>query len=171
VIGTKDAPGPGSGDIWVLKLNSNGTIAWQKSYGGDFEERGYSIQQTSDGGFIVAGTTENWNAVRYSWLLKLNYDGTIAWQKVYDGIDIYSIIENSKGGFVTAGRWQSHVWIMKLRSDGSCPPLDSDTSISPNNTNASVSDTSVSGQNSDATITITNAQITDTNATINQQAP
>jgi hypothetical protein len=45
----------GSQDIWVVKLNITGTIEWQKSLGGTESESTFSIQQTNDGGFIVAG--------------------------------------------------------------------------------------------------------------------
>ena len=43
--------------FWILKLNANGTVAWQKTYGGPSDDWAYSIQQTSDGGYIVAGST------------------------------------------------------------------------------------------------------------------
>ena len=45
----------GSQDIWVVKLNITGAIEWQKSLGGTESESTFSIQQTNDGGFIVAG--------------------------------------------------------------------------------------------------------------------
>ena len=45
----------GDSDVWVLKLNADGTVAWQKTYGGSSDDYAYSIQQTSDGGYIVAG--------------------------------------------------------------------------------------------------------------------
>jgi len=49
----------GSKDYWVVKLNSSGTIEWQKCLGGTGWDEAYSIQQTSDGGFIVAGYTNS----------------------------------------------------------------------------------------------------------------
>ncbi len=44
-----------AGDAWVIKLDANGNVQWQKTYGGRYDDEAYSIQQTSDGGYIVAG--------------------------------------------------------------------------------------------------------------------
>jgi hypothetical protein len=72
--------GAGDQDIWVLKLSANGTVEWQKSYGGIEWDAAESIQQTRDGGYIVAGKTASFD--RYSktldlWVLKLSPDGSI----------------------------------------------------------------------------------------------
>ncbi|MBI2280815.1 MAG: hypothetical protein HYU68_09030 [Bacteroidetes bacterium] len=45
----------GGNDYWMVKLSSTGTIEWQKSIGGTEEDYAYSIQQTTDGGYVVAG--------------------------------------------------------------------------------------------------------------------
>ncbi len=49
-------------DIWVLKLDSDGDILWQKKYGGSDSDGGSSIQQTSDGGYVMAGETSSFGA-------------------------------------------------------------------------------------------------------------
>ncbi len=67
-------------DFWILKLNSDGTVAWQKSYDEGGWNRARSIEQTADGGYIVAGEGDS-----SLWVLKLNADGTVAWQKTYGG--------------------------------------------------------------------------------------
>src|SRR5690606_7869533 len=48
-------------DYWIVKLDASGTIEWQKSLGGSYDDRVSSIQQTSDGGYIVAGTSSSNN--------------------------------------------------------------------------------------------------------------
>jgi hypothetical protein len=64
--------GAGWDDFWILKLNSNGTIAWQKTYGGSSTDRATSVQQTIDGGYIVAGyTTSSGMGSGDFWVLKL----------------------------------------------------------------------------------------------------
>lgn len=71
-------------DAWVLKLDNNGDTLWQKYYGGIDDDRAYSIQQTKDGGYIVAGAT---GSGRYGdggwdgWIFKLSRGGNILWQK------------------------------------------------------------------------------------------
>jgi uncharacterized delta-60 repeat protein len=129
VAGTTSSLGAGSGDFWILKLNSNGTVAWQKTYGGTDSDDPYSIQQTSDGGFIVAGTTGSFGAGSGDfWILKLNGDGTVAWQKTYGGTgydDPYSIQQTSDGGYIVAGETTSFgtmnfdLWVLKLNAGGS----------------------------------------------------
>jgi uncharacterized delta-60 repeat protein len=121
--------GAGSSDAWLLKLNSDGSIAWQKTYGGSSTDSIRSIQQTVDGGYIAAGWTSSFGAC-YSnaWVLKLNSDGSIAWQKVYcqrDYTRIYSIQQTADGGYIAAGDMDdlfvssSDAWVLKLNSDGS----------------------------------------------------
>ncbi|MBC8173765.1 MAG: T9SS type A sorting domain-containing protein [Chitinophagales bacterium] len=88
-------------DVWVVKLSSTGTIEWQKSYGGTSTDKGNSIQQTVDGGFIIAGFTSSDNdgdvsgnhpysvgsTIFYSdyWVLKIDSTGNIQWQKCLGG--------------------------------------------------------------------------------------
>jgi uncharacterized delta-60 repeat protein len=119
--------GAGYSNFWVLKLNSNGAVVWQKTYGGPGERRACSIRQTSDGGYIVAGPTESFGAGDYDfWVLKLNGDGSVAWQKTYGGPSgdyAYSIQQTIDGGYIVAGPTSSFgasadLWVLKLNSDG-----------------------------------------------------
>jgi hypothetical protein len=57
VVGMTNSFGAGNSDVWVLKLDSNGNILWQKTYGGTEFEYARSIQQTADGGYILVGGT------------------------------------------------------------------------------------------------------------------
>jgi hypothetical protein len=130
----------GKSDAWVVKLNSSGDIEWQKCLGGTGNDYAKSIQQTSDGGFIVAGYTDsndgdvsgNHGYFDY-WVVKLNSSGTILWQKCLGGTSFdqaYSIQQTSDGGFIVAGRTYSNdgdvsgnhgdidAWVVKLNSSG-----------------------------------------------------
>ena len=133
----------GGNDYWVVKLNSSGTIAWQKSFGGSNDDYAYSIQQTNDGGYIVAGwsrsndgdVTGHYGTTNYYdyWVVKLNSTGTIEWQKSLGGSDhdyAYSIWQTTDGGYIVTGRSYSNdgdvtgnhggddYWVVKLNSTG-----------------------------------------------------
>jgi M6 family metalloprotease-like protein/uncharacterized delta-60 repeat protein len=117
-------------DIWVLKLDGNGNITWQKTYGGPYDEQASSIQQTTDGGYIVAGTTSNSDHNTDIWVLKLGSDGTVQWQKTYGTADVsevaYSIQQTRDGGYIMAGwtkffrisYYDTEFWVLKLAADG-----------------------------------------------------
>ncbi|MDD5223772.1 MAG: MopE-related protein [bacterium] len=128
VAGYTDSSGLGSDDVWVMKLYSDGTVAWQKAYGGAGGEWADSAQQTSDGGYVVAGATNSFGSGNSDlWVLKLDEDGTVAWQKTYGGTnadETYSIQQTSDGGYIAAGYSYSfgasdgNIWVLKLDADG-----------------------------------------------------
>lgn len=145
LINTNSADGDfstnyGSDDIWIVKLNTNGELEWQRSLGGSMFEIGRSISLTSDGGFIIAATSSsddfdvetNQGAVDI-WIVKLNNTGDIQWQKSYGGSlsDSSNDIEvTADGGYIVAGQTMSSdgdvlgsngngdAWCIKLDSLG-----------------------------------------------------
>jgi uncharacterized delta-60 repeat protein len=116
-------------NIWVVKIASDGIIEWERSFGGFEPEWGYSIVQTEDGGYIVAGDKFNYTDVAYDfWILKLSPNGKIQWQHTYGKgkQDIaYNIAQTEDGGYVVSGFTESSgmgnedIWVMKLKEDGS----------------------------------------------------
>lgn len=130
----------GNHDFWIVKLDENGNIQWQKSLGGTQEDRANSVQQTSDGGFIIAGhsyshngdVTEN-RGVEDFWIVKIDESGNIQWQKSFGGSsqDIaLSIQQTSDGNYIVLGRTRSNdgdvigahgyldYWVLKLDESG-----------------------------------------------------
>jgi uncharacterized delta-60 repeat protein/uncharacterized repeat protein (TIGR02543 family) len=171
--------GAEANDIWILKLSSDGDIDWQKTYGGTSYDEALSIQQTNDGGYIVAGSTESFGAGSSDiWILKLSSAGDIEWQKTYEGSgsdSASSIQQTSDGGYIVAGytiSWGAgsrDFWVLKLSSDGDINPRCSfirnssaevsDTDISPEVTNTTPTykditpqDTHITPQDTDATV-------------------
>ncbi|HVP80104.1 MAG TPA: thrombospondin type 3 repeat-containing protein [Thermodesulfobacteriota bacterium] len=120
--------GPVDNDIWILKLNPDGSLAWQKSYpSGSTDDKVYSIQQTSDGGYIAAGSTTSSAGGYDFWVLKLNADGSNAWQKTYGGSNhdyAYSTQQTSDGGYILTGHTHSFgaggidILMLKLMANG-----------------------------------------------------
>ena len=124
VVGHTESYGAGSSDILILKLALDGTIEWQKTYGGVESENAYSIQKTNDGGYIVAGQTASFGAGSSDiWILKLSSEGNIEWNKTYGGSSgeiAYCIQQTFEGGYIVAGVTHSfgagngEIWILKL---------------------------------------------------------
>ncbi len=127
--------GSGDCDYWILKLDINGGIQWQKTYGGDYQDWANSILQTSDGGYIVAGLSTSFDHTCNNlgsgcadyWIIKLDFSGTIQWQKIYggDGDDYaHSIYQTSNGGYIVSGLSNSfgsegyNYWVLKIDSTG-----------------------------------------------------
>jgi len=105
VGGYSYAPGPP--DAWVIKTDSNGNQQWQRKVGGGSSEYGHCIQETSDGGYIVAGYTDSFGAgLEDARLFKLDSAGNILWIQNYGGnLDerANSVRQTSDGGFIMAG--------------------------------------------------------------------
>ena len=127
-------------DFWVVKLNSQGTIEWQKTLGGTSDDSALSIKPTTDGGYIVVGETQSNNGdvsgnngnVDF-WVAKLDSIGEIEWQNALGGIglDVASDVVETNDGFVVCGYAGSHnsgdvtghhssldYWIVKLNKTG-----------------------------------------------------
>jgi hypothetical protein len=99
--------GAGSADIFLIKTYANGNIIWAKTYGGTNSDEAYSVHQTSDGGYIVAGATYSFGAGNYDiFLMKTDANGNVIWAKTYGGTSTdyaYSVQQTSDGGYIVAG--------------------------------------------------------------------
>ncbi len=105
-------------DSWVVKLSNNGALEWQKSLGGTSGDQSDAVQQTTDGGYIVAGgsssvdgdVTGNHGNTDF-WIVKLNDTGTVVWQKSAGGTQAeyaYSIQQMTDGNYIVAGYTYSY---------------------------------------------------------------
>ena len=131
VAGWSESFGAGGTDILVLKLDSEGQLEWQRTYGGTNNDKAYSIQQTSDGGYIVAGESSSFSTDHTTemWILKLRSNGDIEWKKRYHQTEdylhegAYSARQTSDGGYIVVGWMNSNgatdIIAMKLANDGS----------------------------------------------------
>ena len=117
----------GSGDVWLIKINSDGDELWNKTFGGLDWEKSSSIRQTSDDGYIVAGTSFGADGSGDVWLIKTNFDGDELWNKTFGGSDEdlgWAVQQTSDGGYIIASRTGSYetedfdVWLIKTDSEG-----------------------------------------------------
>ena len=144
--------GPDTGEFWILKINSSGTIEWEKSYGGIVHDRAHSIQQTTDGGYITTGYTVD-NTGDYNLLsIKLDSNGDLEWEKILGGSGEdhgEHIRQTTDGGYILCGKsWSSDgdltnneglsdIWIVKLSTTtGTKTPINNiSANVAPNPSN------------------------------------
>jgi len=130
----------GSFDYWVIRLDSSGSLLWQKTFGGTASDKATAIRQTNDRGFIVAGSTTSFNgdisgshgSLDY-WVVKIDATGTLVWQKALGGNqadEATSVIETLDNGYMVTGGTASgngnvtgnhggvDSWSVKLSSSG-----------------------------------------------------
>jgi hypothetical protein len=95
------------GSVWMVKTDSAGNLEWHKVFGGTGADRGYCVQQTSDGGYVLTGYTDSFGAGNYDlYLIKTDDAGNERWSKTFGGTGRdygNSVIQTSDGGFVIAG--------------------------------------------------------------------
>jgi TolB-like protein len=107
IASTTNSFGAGGDDILLIKTDANGNIIWAKTYGGTNSDGATSVQQTSDGGYIVAGRTQSFGAGGYDLLLiKTDANGNLIWAKTYGGMnddEAFSIQQTSDGEYIVAG--------------------------------------------------------------------
>jgi hypothetical protein len=128
VIGGTAALTPGRRDIYIEKTDPKGKKLWSKSFGGEKYDRGNSIQEISDNGFIILGNTQSSGAGEADvYLIKTSADGEVIWEKTFGGKNFDRgnfVRETSDGGFVIIGSTQSFgagksdMYLIKTDKDG-----------------------------------------------------
>jgi hypothetical protein len=128
IAGFTSSFGAGRDDIYVVKLDANGNLQWTKTIGGPDDEIGYSLIQTSDGGYAITGFTKSFGAGRDDiYVVKLDANGNLQWTKTIGGPDDeigHSLIQTSDGGYAIAGYTPSFgagsgdVYVVKLDANG-----------------------------------------------------
>jgi hypothetical protein len=118
----------GQPDAWLVKTNSSGNMQWNKTYGGSGADWAYSVIQTSDGGYALAGSTNSSGAGEADfWLVKTDSSGNMQWNKTYGGTSYdwaHSVVQTTDGGYALAGgttsfgAGEADFWLVKTDSSG-----------------------------------------------------
>jgi hypothetical protein len=144
ISGDKTATPQGGSDYWVVKMNSAGEKEWDKVFGGSLADYFTVVQQTTDGGYVLGGSSQNnisgdkSEASRGSydyWIIKLDAAGNKQWDKTIGGSGdetLTSLIQTTDGGYMLggmsssgisgekseAGRGGTDYWVVKINATG-----------------------------------------------------
>jgi len=129
----------GDADYWIVKLDETGNIEWEKSYGGSGGDYAMAVQQTTDGGYVVTGSTAssdgdvtgNENATLSYWVVKLDENGELQWQEFYEGEYpgyLFDLQQTTDGGYIMVGAAMiiepftgiavNDLWVIKTNETG-----------------------------------------------------
>jgi hypothetical protein len=142
---SKSSNSRGNMDYWIVKLNAQGDVQWQKTFGGKYTDELRSMEQTKDGGYILGGysnspqsgdKTEPNIGIGDYWVVKIDNSGNIEWQRTYGGNadnQLYVIHQTSDEGYIIGGNSNStnsltykggtvsngtDFWLLKIDSKG-----------------------------------------------------
>lgn len=128
LLGTSESSGAGLADIWLVKIDPNGNLLWEYTYGGNDLERSGSLVEAGNGDILIAGSTKSFGAGNWDgWVLRLDADGNILWQKTFGGSssDFFAdFLETTGQDLILVGNTNSFGagssdgWVLRLSSAG-----------------------------------------------------
>jgi hypothetical protein len=114
--------------VLLMKTDKNGIEQWFNTFGGNNDDEGYSVQQTTDGGYIISGYTKSFGAgVEDVYLIRTDSLGNMLWSKTFGGTHTeigFSVLQTADGGFIVAGYsfsfagGGSDIWIIRTDPSG-----------------------------------------------------
>jgi len=130
LVGYTESFGAGSDDFWFVKTDETGNMQWNRTYGGTKGDYAFSLVETADGGYTIAGYTRSYGAGRDDfWLIHVDSSGNAEWNRTYGGWDddgAIFLVQTSDGGYALVGMTESFghgsdrddFWLVKTDSSG-----------------------------------------------------
>lgn len=128
LVGKTTTYGAGRADLWLVKTDASGTMEWERTFGGADEDHGYSVEQTADGGYIIAGWTKSEGMGSLDgWLIKTDDSGSEEWRRTFGRsyLDLFtSVRQTFDGGYIITGKMSTssyvsyNLWLVKTDGDG-----------------------------------------------------
>ena len=171
IAGSTESFGAGGKDVYLIRTDSIGDTLWTKTYGGIYLDIGASVQQTTDGGFIIVGYTESFSSSDDIYLIKVNSNGDTLWTRIIGDAGLNetgsSVQQTTDGGFIIGASWGASTcmtcnsaYLIKTDSNGNsgCHQLDTTSIVGTTATHVIGTTTS----RSTGTFTINNPILTST---------
>ncbi len=115
-------------DVWLMKTDATGQVVWNQTYGGPDYDLGSWVEQIVDGGYIITGSTEFYEAGGEEvWLMKTDATGQVVWNQTYGGPESdrgWCVKQTADGGYIIVGMTESYgagnfdVWLIKTDATG-----------------------------------------------------
>jgi len=130
LVGYTCSFGAGEDDFWLIKTDEAGNMEWNRTYGGTKSDYAFSLVETWDAGYTIAGYTRSYGAGRDDfWMIKVDSSGNAVWNQTYGGMDddgAIFLVHTSDGGYALAGMTESFghgsdrddFWLVKTDSFG-----------------------------------------------------
>jgi hypothetical protein len=128
IVGSTNSFGAGNSDVWLIKTDAFGNEEWNKTFGKEYNDWGWSVNKTIDNGYVITGIIEPYEEdVRDLWLIKTDANGNEEWNKTFGGVENdygYSVQQISDGGYLILGETNSFgsgsgdAWLIKTDTNG-----------------------------------------------------
>lgn len=143
IVGVTESYGAGATDVYAVKTDSNGDTLWTRTYGWSYSDWGYYGEQTTDGGYILAGSTMGSDSANLDvFLIRTNENGDTLWTKTFGDVcddEAYAVHQTSDGGFIITGyTWDCvygwiNMYLIKTDAQGNAVGIGND--LASDNTN------------------------------------
>jgi len=121
ITGYEMSFGNGSQNVYLIKTDGSGNQQWSQTFGGTLNDIGWSVQQTTDGGYVIAGTTASFGNGIDVYLIKTDDNGLEQWSQTFGGTDSdwgNSVQQTTDGGYIITGGTDGDVYLIKTDGSG-----------------------------------------------------